>query len=261
VEVEKVMPTLDNHASSAYTKILYIGDSSSGKTGSLAALLADGYSMRILDMDNGLTALKQFGRAAAADLSRIEYETYRDEYKMATGGPKVVGTPKAFANAMDKLTEWSQVDDPQCITVLDSLTFLGKAAYQWAKGMNPTAKDPRQWFYAAQQAVESVLAMLTSEAYKQNVIVISHVNYREVMEGVHKGYPSAVGSALGPTVASYFDTLILAEASGSGTNVRRRIKTLPTGVIDLKMPTASVDKELPLETGLSTIFKELKGNK
>src|SRR5689334_5534122 len=230
------MPTLDNHASSAYTKILYIGDSSSGKTGSLATLLGDGYSMRILDMDNGLTALKQFGRVGGADLSKIEYETYRDAYRITPQGPMTKGAPKAFSDAMNKLTEWSEIEDPMSITVLDSLTFLGKAAYQWAKGMNPTAKDPRQWFYAAQQAVESVLAMLTSEAYKQNVIVISHVNYKEVMEGVHKGYPSAVGSALGPTIASYFDTLILAEASGSGTNVRRRIKTLPTGVIDLKMP-------------------------
>ena len=254
------MPTLDNHASSAYTKILYIGDSSSGKTGSLASLLADGYTMRILDMDNGLTALKQFGRAAGADLSLVEYETYREEYRMTKQGPMVKGTPKAFSAAMDKLTEWAEVEDTQCITVIDSLTFLGKAAWAWARGMNPTAKDPRQWFYAAQQAVESVLALITAEAYKQNVIVISHVNYKELMEGVHKGYPSAVGSALGPTVASYFDTLILAEASGSGTNVRRRIKTLPTGVIDLKMPTTSVDKELPLETGLSTIFKQLKGN-
>lgn len=262
------MPTLDNHASSAYTKILYIGDSSSGKTGSLTSVLPgsepeDGWKcnyMRALDMDAGLTPLKQFGRAAGADLSRIEYETYRDEYRMTKSGPMVKGAPKAFANAMDKLTEWSEIDDPQSLTVLDSLTFLGKSAYQWAKGMNPTAKDPRQWFYAAQQAVESVLAMLTSEAYKQNVIVISHVNYKEIMEGVHKGYPSAVGSALGPTVASYFDTLILAEASGSGTNVRRRIKTMPTGVIDLKMPSSSVEKELPLETGLSTIFAELKGN-
>lgn len=255
------MPTLDNHASSLYTKVLYIGDSSSGKTGSLVSLLADGYSMRILDLDNGLTALKQFGRVANADLSKVEYETYRDEFRMTAGGPMVKGSAKAFSSAMQKLTEWSEIDDPSCITVIDSLTFLGKAAMAWAKGMNPTAKDPRQWFYAAQQAVESVLALLTNESYKQNVIVISHVNYKEVMEGVHKGYPSAVGSALGPTIASYFDTLILAEASGSGTNVRRRIKTLPTGVIDLKMPTSAIDKELPLETGLSIIFKELKGNK
>jgi hypothetical protein len=250
------MPTLDNHASSAYTKLLYIGDSSSGKTGSLAALLADGYSFRILDMDNGLTALKQYG--AASDLSKIEYETFRDEFRITPQGP-VPKSAKAFTNAMATLTEWSAVEDPMCITVLDSLTFLGKAAMAWARGMNPTVKDPRQWFYSAQQAVESVLALLTSEAYKQNVIVISHVNYKEVMEGMHKGYPSAVGSALGPTIASYFDTLILAEATGSGTNVRRKIKTLPTGVIDLKMPSSAIDKELPLETGLSTVFKALKG--
>lgn len=253
------MPTLDQHTASRYTKVLYIGDSSSGKTGSLVSLLLEGYSFRILDMDNGLTALRTFGAKAGADLSKIEYETYRDEYRMTNGGPMVKGSAKAFTLAMNKLTEWSEIEDPMCITVLDSLTFLGKAAYQWAKGMNPTAKDPRQWFYSAQQAVESVLAMLTSEGYKQNLIVISHVNYKEVMENVHKGYPSAVGSALGPTIASYFDTMVLAEATGSGTNVRRRIKTMPTGVVDLKMPSSEIDKELPLETGLSTIFKKLKG--
>ena len=252
------MPTLDTHQSSAYTKILYIGDSSSGKTGSLASLLAAGYSFRILDMDNGLTALIQFAKALGADLSKVEYETYRDEYRMTPQGPLTKGSPKAFTNAMTKLTEWSEIEDEKSITVLDSLTFLGKSAYAWARGMNPTAKDPRQWFYAAQQAVESVLAMLTSEEYKQNVIIISHVNYKEVMEGVHKGYPTAVGSALGPTIASYFDTMVLAEASGSGTNVKRKIKTMPTGVIDLKMPNPKVEQTLPLETGMATIFEMLK---
>jgi hypothetical protein len=252
------VPTLDQHQSSAYTKILYIGDSSSGKTGSLVSLLAAGYSFRILDMDNGLTALIQFARASGCDLSKVEYETYRDEYRSTKQGPMIKGTPKAFVDAMTKLTEWAEIEDANAITVLDSLTFLGKTAYAWARGMNPTAKDPRQWFYAAQQAVESVLALITSEAYKQNVIIISHVNYKEIMEGVHKGYPNAVGSALGPTIASYFDTMVLAEATGSGTNVRRRIKTMPTGVVDLKMPNPKIDKELPLETGLATIFASLK---
>lgn len=253
------MPTLDQRVASDFIKILYIGDSSSGKTGSLTPLLADGYSLRILDMDNGLTALIQFAKAAGCDLSKVEYETYRDEYRMTPQGPLTKGAPKAFVKAMEKLTEWAEIEDPKSITVLDSLTFLGKSAYAWARGMNPTAKDPRQWFYAAQQAVESVLALITSEAYKQNVIIISHVNYKEVMEGVHKGYPTAVGSALGPTIASYFDVMVLAEASGSGTNVKRRIKTMPTGVIDLKMPNPTVEKELPLESGLSDIFKSLKG--
>lgn len=252
------MPTLDQHNSSEYAKILYIGDSGTGKTGSLVSLLKAGYNFRILDLDNGLTALIQFARGAECDLSKVEYETYRDEYRSTNAGPLIKGTPKAFVNAMTKLTEWSEIEDPNGITVLDSLTFLGKSAYAWARGMNPTAKDPRQWFYAAQQAVESVLALITGAAYKQNVIIISHVNYKEVMEGVHKGYPNAVGSALGPTIASYFDTMVLAEAVGSGANVKRKIKTLPTGVIDLKMPSPLVEKELPLETGLATIFATLK---
>lgn len=253
------MPTLDQHPSADFTKLLYIGDSSTGKTGSLVSLLADGYKFRILDMDNGLTALKLYAKQQGLDLSKVEYETFRDEYKMAATGPIPKGGAKAFTKAMDTLTTWSAIEDPDSITVLDSLTFLGKAAYVWARGMNPGVKDPRQWFYQAQQAVETVIALLTGADYKQNVIIISHVNYKEVMQDVHKGYPSAVGSALGPTIASYFDSMVLAEASGSGKNVRRRIKTLPTGVIDLKMPVILSETELPLETGLSTLFKQLKG--
>src|SRR5690348_14797197 len=100
------MPTLNEHQSSDYTKLLYIGDSSSGKTGSLVSLLQDGYRFRILDMDNGLTALKLYARAAQCDLSLVEYETYRDEYRITQAGPMVKGAPKAFVNAMAKLTEW-----------------------------------------------------------------------------------------------------------------------------------------------------------
>lgn len=253
------MPTLDQHQSSSYTKLIYIGDSGTGKTGSLVSLLADGYKFKIIDMDNGLDSLVYYAREQCPDkLANVEYETIRDEYKSTKAGPIIKGAPKAFVAALDKLTKWSEVEDPNTIFVLDSLSAFGRAAFEWAKGMNPLVKDPRQWYFAAQQALESTIAMLSGEQFHMNVILISHVNYKEVTEGVHKGYPNAVGSALGPTISKYFNTLLLAESSGSGTNVRRKIKTLPTGVIDLKVPTPKVDKELPLETGLSTIFKTLK---
>ena len=253
------MATLDNHQSSAYTKMVYIGDSSTGKTGSLVSLLLAGYNLRILDMDNGLDSLVAFGREAGADLSKVEYETIRDQYRSTKAGPMVRGQPKAFTDALDKLTTWSEIDDPQCVFVLDSLSAFGRAAFEWAKGMNPTAKDPRQWFYSAQQAVESTIALLTGAEFRMNVIVISHVNYKEVIEGVHKGYANAIGSALGPTIPKYFNSLILAESIGSGKNVKRKIKTVPTGVIDLKVPNPKVEAEYPLETGLATIFAQLKG--
>lgn len=253
------MPTLDNHQSSDYTKLVYIGDSGTGKTGSLVSLLAAGYSFRILDMDNGLDSLVYYAREQGLDLSKVEYETIRDIYVSGKAGPRIKGSPKAFVDALDILTKWSEVDDPNCIFVLDSGSAFGRAAFEWAKGMNPTAKDPRQWYFAAQQAFESTVAMLTGADFKMNVIFISHVNYKEVIEGVNKGYINAIGSALGPTISKYFNTLILAETSGARANTKRKIKTLPTGVIDLKVPTPKVDAELPLETGLATIFAQLRG--
>lgn len=252
------MPTLDEHQSSDYVKLLYIGDSGTGKTGSLVSLLQAGYKLRILDMDNGLDSLVQFGKLAGCDLSKVEYVTFRDEYRSTAAGPKVKGTPKAFVGALDQLTKWSEIEDTNSFLILDTLTSFGRAAFEWAKGMNPTAKDPRQWYGTSQAGVEDTLAMLSGTGFKQNVIIMSHVNYKEVVEGMHKGYVNAVGTALGPKIPLYFNSMILAEASGSGRNVRRRIKTLPTGVIDLKMPNPKVEAELPLETGLAIIVAQLK---
>lgn len=254
------MPTLDQHQSSKYIKLIYIGDSSTGKTGSLVSLLADGYKFKILDMDNGLDVLVNFARVHCPDkLGNVDYETIRDEYRATPqAGLVKKGTSNAFNEALQYMMKASETEDENTIFVLDTLSTFGKSAFEWAKAMNPTAKDPRQWYFAAQQAVENTLAMLTSDDFKMNLIVISHVNYKEVMEGVHKGYVNAIGSALGPTIPKYFNTLVLAESSGSGKNVKRKIKTLPTGIIDLKVSTPTVDAELPLETGMSTLFKTLK---
>ncbi len=53
--------------------------------------------------------------------------------------------------------------------------------------------------------------------------------------------------------------MLLAERSGSGTNVKRTIQTLPTALIDLKNPAPfKLDTTLPLESGLATVFKTLK---
>lgn len=252
------MPTADQHASSRYTKLIYIGDSSTGKTGSLAALVAAGYKLKVVDMDNGLDTLIYYARDLQAPLVNIEYETYRDKYVGSPGGPIIRGAPTAFTNALKKMTEWSALEDEKTIFVLDSLSAFGRAAFEWAKAMNPASKDPRQWYHAAQQGVESTLAMLTSEEFKMNVIVISHVNYKEVTEGVHKGYANAIGSAMGPTIPRYFNTLILAESIGAGANVKRRIKTVPTGVIDLKISNPKIEAELPLSTGMATIFEKMR---
>ncbi len=252
------MPMLSDHQSSKYTKLLYAGDSGTGKTGSMVSLLKAGYSFKILDTDDGLESLVQYARAEGCDLSQIEYETYRDEYKASKIGPVLKGQPKAFVHCLEKLTEWSEIEDPNCFFVMDTLTSFSKAAFEWAKGMNPLAKDPRQWYGTAQKGVEDTIALISGPQFKMNVLMLSHINYKEVVEGQHKGHIAAVGTALGPHIPKYFNSLILAEAIGSGANVKRKIKTFPTGTIDLKTPSPKIAADYPLATGLAEIVAILK---
>lgn len=260
------MAKLSDHQSSSFTKLLYIGDSGTGKTGSLASLVPD-YDLRILDLDNGLDILKAFVKRDCPDrLDSIDFVTVRDKYKATLNGA-VVDKAAAFTDSAKLMTKWE--DDtipsewgPNTIFVLDSLTTLGKAALAWATNMNPSAKDGRQWYSAGQAGLENIIAMLTSDEFKANVIIISHISYSESMGDGPKGYPSSLGRALGPIIGRYFNNTVLAESSGTGVNVKRTIRLVPTDLIDLKTaaPFAFAERALPLESGLATIFATLRAN-
>lgn len=264
------MPSLADHASSKYVKLLYIGDSGTGKTGSLTSLVKAGYKVRILDFDNGVDTLAQYVKMECPDkLSQVDYETVRDQYKSdPIRGPVIAGTPKAFTKGLALMTKWTDESIPaewgeETIFVLDSLSAFGKAAFAWAKAMNAMQAKPnpdaRALFFTAQSALEDTIAFLTSDQFKSNVIIISHVNYKEIVEGVTKGYANAIGTALGPVIPRYFNSLVMAESIGSGKAVQRTIKTVPTGIVDLKTPiTPKLDASLPLGTGLATIFEKVK---
>lgn len=256
------MPTLSPPGKTTITKLLLIGDSGTGKTGALASLAKAGYNLRILDMDNKVATgiLPVILKTDPAAMARVSYEACRDKYKSSPVGPIIDGQPAAYARALGLLDKWSDGTQPadwgpDSILVLDSLTFFSDAAFAWAKGMNPSAKDPRQWFYTAQSAVEDSLSLLTAERFKTNVIVISHVSWVDRPDGTMKGYPSSVGKALGPTIPSYFDNMAQCETTAG----KRTIKFLPTALIDLKTPVApSVSLPLPIETGLAEFFKILR---
>lgn len=257
------MVSLRSHPSAEFVKLLYIGNSGSGKTGSLVSLVKAGYKLRILDMDNGLDALRNYVFSECPDkIDLIDYETRRDKMRMTAAGPKPI--PKAFVQATQLLNEWSDGTKPEewgaeTIFVLDSLTHLGRAALNWASGMNPTAKDRRQIYGLAQAAVEDIISMLCSEDFRCNVILISHIEQRTKKDGTWAEQVTAIGEALGPKVPTYFNTFILAESRAVGTTAKREIKTIPTTTLDLKNPAPlKVEKVLPLETGMATLFKSLK---
>lgn len=258
------MPSLSSHQSNDFVKLLLCGDSGSGKSGALTSLVAAGYKLRILDLDNGLDSLKTFVmKECPALVDNVEFRTLRDNYKMTAKGPEV-DKPKAFAAAMKMLNEWKYDDvdfgrpadwGPDVICVVDSLSFLSDAAFDMAQGLNPTAKDPRQWFYSAQQAIESFLAMITSESFRTNVIITAHVRYSTNDDGSTKGYPNAVGSALGPTIPRYFNhwAQCLNKAG------KRTIQTAATSMLDLKNTAPfKMEKSYDISDGLAQFFAVLR---
>lgn len=254
------MPSGSQHSSSNLTKMLLIGESGSGKTGALASLAAKGYKLRIVDLDNGLDFLMRYMRKHHADkLDNIHYQSFRDKTKATTAGIIPAGVPQAYTKAVLAMDKWEDGTTPatwgpEYIFVMDSLTFLGNAAFAWKEALNPGVKDPRQIFYSAQQAVEDVLAAVTSPEFNTNVIMTSHLKWQERQDGSVKAFPSSIGGALGPKIPTYFNSLVLAETVGTGASVKRQIRTAPTTFLDLKNP-AEISAPLPIETGLADFFK------
>jgi len=260
------MPSLDDHQSNKIVKLLLIGDSGSGKTGALASLALNGYRLFVLDFDNGLDSLKSnIKRVDPTKLANVEYQSLRDKIKsVGPGGPVFNGMPDAFSRAMKLLDSWEGQKTSQlgenAVVVIDSLTFLSESAFNRASSLNPGAKDRRQIYGAAQDAIENTLALLTGSEFATNVIVISHVKYMDRPDGTTKGYPTAVGAALSPKIPAYFNSVALCETTGAGIKIQRNIRTQSTALIDLKNPESfQTAPQLPIDTALSEFFATMKG--
>lgn len=260
------MASASDFVNSPIVKALYLGDSGTGKTGSILSLVQAGYKIRMIDLDAGIGTLIQLVRKFCPEnLGNIQYQSPRDRYKQTPSGVVVAGAPKAFIDTMNCLEKWP--DDgsnpaewgPEYILVLDSLTALGRAAYAWFDALNPGVKEKRQIYFTAQNVIERCLTNITAESFNTNVLVLTHVKYDPTRT---KGFPTSVGSAQGDTIGSLFNNMILAEQTAlpGGSKVSRSIRTSTNGIVGLKNERSfDIPTTLPLETGLATFFAQLKG--
>jgi hypothetical protein len=255
------MPSLADHHSSSVTKLLLLGDAKSGKTTSLASLVAAGYKLRILDMDNLLDGLKErVLKECPEKIANVDFVTLRDKYKSGPTGPMLDGPAKAFIDAMKLLDNWPDLGKPKewgadTILILDSLSRLCDAAFAYHTSIAGPKTDGRAIFFDAQRAVEMVLANLTSATFDTNVIVICHGVYQELPDGTTKIFPSGLGQKLSPKIPSYFPVYVRYRNKAG----KRTIQIEGDSMIDLAMPKLGgfVNKELPIDTGLATIFQTL----
>lgn len=268
------MPSLSKHQSNDYVKLLLIGDAKSGKTGSLISLIKAGYKLRILDLDNLLDILAKLIQEQCPELiDNVEFRTIRDISKMTAAGPTIIKAD-AFIEATKMLDKWKYIDDegdtidlgspsdwgPDCILVIDSLSRLCDACYDWCASVIPKGRsgdfDGRAIYGNAQDAIESMLAMLTSKSFACNLIVIAHGMYMEQQDGVTKIFPQGVGQKLSPKIPQYFPNYIRFKNQGG----KRTIQLESDGMIDLANtnPNAMPGKTLPIETGLADFFGVLR---
>lgn len=266
------MPSLSTHHSSNVVKLLLLGDAKSGKTTSLTSLVEAGYKLRIIDMDNLLDPLVHSVQARCPDKARnVEFRTLRDGRKMTAAGPVLDGAAKAFTDAIRMLDRWKYKEDgidtdlgapsgwaKDEVLVIDSLSRLCDAAYDWREQLAPRGKsgeyDGRAVYGDAQDAVENTLAGLTAKSFATNVIVICHGMYMDLPDGTKKIFPQGVGQKLSPKIPQYFPTYIRYTNIGG----KRKVQLKSDPMIDLAVPPGLADS-LPVETGLRDIFQHLQG--
>jgi hypothetical protein len=263
------LPSLNEHQSREFTKLLITGDSKAGKTGALTSLVKAGYKLRILDYDNGLDVLKQFVmKECPKNVGNVEFRTLRDKRRATANGVEIVGGPKAFIDGIKMLDRWKYGDvdlgvpsewGADCILVLDSLTFFSDAAFDFRETLVPRGSggkyDVRAVYKDAQDAVENTLGLLTGDTFRTNVIVISHSKYVENQDGTTKGYPVSVGSALSPAIPRYFNNYVRFVTKGG----KRKIETTTSALFDLANARPfDIKKDFEVETGLAEIFEMLR---
>lgn len=253
------MPTLDAHPSSKIIKLLNIGESGSGKTGALASLVKVGYSLYVLDFDNGLDILANL--LTPDEQAHVTYESLRDEMTMSRGVPKVKN-PTAWKGAGEALDKWNAYSlGPSDIIVLDTLSTASQAAFNWALLLNPN--NLQAVYGGMADTVLAFIDMLTASPMNCNVIVNTHVRFLagEGDATSLRGLPNAKGQQIPKDIGKFFNTCVLTRTMGTGPGARRLISTKPQGMIEVKTSNPlSVKDTYTLESGLAELFADILGH-
>jgi hypothetical protein len=247
-------------ATKSAVKMLVLGNSGTGKTGALVSLAEAGYNIFILDYDNGLSAVRNFTTAAVA--ARFDVETLTDQTKLVGKAFANVGMPQAFSKGMSLLSSWngrdlSKASPDDTIVVIDSLTFLSSAAFRYILAINSRSQAQIQDWGQAMALIEGVLGLLYSDSFSPNVIITGHLTYVEGENGASVAYPSSLGQKLSPKIGRFFDTVVQTKSVGSGTMMKRVIRTVSDGLVEAKVPVAC-EIEYLQATGLATLFQLLR---
>jgi hypothetical protein len=231
----------DMAKSQSAVKLLLLGNSGVGKTGSIATL-AKSYRIMLADFEAGYDILLDKTVLPTELRKNVFVKSFVDKRT----GPRAVpvGGAKAILQFHDALMAWKEGEanfgsiytwTDKDVLVLDSLTFFSKAAELHAQSLSNRAGQPLQFqeYGAAQGIIEGILAMLYSDEVKCHVVVTGHLKATATDSGT-KHVVQTSGKALDGVVQRYFNDVVLMTKEGFGAKTTRLIHTVSTMYADLK---------------------------
>jgi hypothetical protein len=260
-------------------KVLLIGDSGSGKTGSLASLAKAGYNLRIMDFDNGTEILRNLLTPEEfARCSIVPLQDHRTAKKLPVMGENntikgytvraIPARADAWQRAIDLVFDWKQSPEAKSlgsvyqwstkdVIVLDSLTHMWRCALNFILainnrlGQNPTQPE----WGTCQGMILDVLSTFFDASIKCNIVCCAHIAYDTDQNEVLHGLPSGPGRALNKDIGTYFNHTIRTVTVGTS----HSIITRSDGVVELKSAApGKIKNTYPIETGLSDYFKAVQ---
>lgn len=281
-------------------KMLYMGHSGAGKTGSLISLAAAGYRVRILDLDNKAHIIRDYvtnrmsiyrsprpglWTAEQADTlaERISYVTVTEGYNIR--GSNAYPKGDSWLRANQYLNDWKDGEDrpggihkwgPDDVLVIDSFSRYCEAALYYQLSLTkhlesgPQVGDRGSNDYSRfYDNVRNQLQLLKSDEIACNIIVICHIIFMEptnqpqlAANRPKRGFPQVYGNAyISPQIPQYFSHSARATSIGDYPSVKRTILTNNDDNVELINPAPSrIKHEYNLDTGLAEYFRDFRAS-
>lgn len=265
-----------------------VGYPGSGKTGALAALANAGLKIRVVAFDKkgNMQTLPQY--TLPEFRHNIDIVLVEDKLKMGAKTIEVDGQPDAFKRGVNLLDNWEDVKPDgtkyslgsskdwglDTVVVLDTITSMGDAAKRRAKFLlNATNPNDDRVFGAAMGEQEHFIERFMASSNRHHSIVLSHLRIigprdtrkgdseiaqqmkREVADLIPtRLYPSALGWQLPQQIGRHFPNIILAKQKTMMGKDKHFLQLTSDLDLDLRFTGTDLPKELPIETGMVTIF-------